>query len=492
MNMGIKEANIKLEHPTELSHGDYSTNVAFMYSKNLLMTSKDLAGAVKKHIDDHSNENIEKIEVAGGGFINFFLSKRYFELVLEYILYTKKTFGFNKHLQGKTWLIEHTSPNPNKAMHLGHLRNNITGMAIANIAEANGVTVIRDAVDNNRGIAIAKLMWGYLKFANAQGKEITDIDYWYNNQEEWQTPEDKNMRSDRFVDYLYVKASDDFKNETVEKAVRDLVVKWEANEEKVLTLWKKVLSYSYKGQEMTLKRLGNKWDYVWHEDEHYAEGKNMVTEGIQKGVFQILSDGAVLTNLEKKYNLSDTIVQKKDGTSLYITQDLALTKLKKEKFNPDKMFWVIGPEQSLAMKQMFAVSEQLGIGNRDEFIHIPYGYMSLKDEGKMSSRKGTVIYIDDLIDTIKEKVIKKISESIKKSEIDTIAEKVALGAVKYSILKTARMTDTQFDIDTSISFEGDSGPYLQYTTVRAKSVLRKADEFGVKEEIGRASCRERV
>jgi len=347
-------------------------------------------------------------------------------------------------------------------------------MAIANLAEATGIKVIRDCIDNDRGIAIAKLMWGYLKFGKKDKKETEDIGYWFDYQDQWQTPEDLKLRPDRFVDQLYVKGAADFeKSKEIEEKVRKLVVDWETEDKITWALWKKVLDYSYEGQKMTLGRLGNKWDKVWHEHEHYKAGKKLVEEGLKKGIFKKLDDGAIVTDLAK-YKLPDTIVMKSDGTALYITQDLALTKLKKETFKADKLFWVIGPEQSLAMQQMFAVCEQLGIGKKDDFVHLAYGYMSIKGQGKMSSRLGNVVYIDELLDLAKAKV-KKIMDGADFSgkAIDKVSEEVGVGAVKYSILKVGRLQDMAFDINESVSVEGNSGPYLQYTVARTNSVLAK-------------------
>jgi len=417
---------------------------------------------------------IEKMEIAGAGFINFWIKKDILVDNLKQIGIDKENFGKSVKGKGTTYEVEHTSPNPNKAMHLGHLRNNITGMAITNLFEATGIRVIRDCVDNDRGIAIAKLMWGYLKFGRIDGEYKTDISYWFNHQNEWQTPESIHMRPDRLVDMLYIKGSADFESDSeIEKIVRQIVVDWEAGEVENRELWKKVLSYSYDGQGLTLKRLGNVWDKVWHESDHYKRGKEMVDMGVKQGVFN-KSEGAIVTNLAK-YKLSDTIVIKKDGTALYITQDLALTKLKKDKYKSDRMFWVIGPEQSLAMKQMFAVCEQLGVGKLNEFTHLAYGYMSIKGQGKMSSRAGNVIYIDDLLDKAKDGV-KNIMEQgdFSKDEIDKISEQIGVGAVKYSILKVGRLQDMAFDLKESISLEGNSGPYLQYTVARCNSVLFKA------------------
>ena len=476
-NLGISQVAFSLEHPTELSHGDYATNIALVCAKTVGKNPKALAEEIVAELQKMNISEIESVSVAGPGFINITLAPKFFKESIPEIISDRGEFGSNKNLKGQTWVIEHTSPNPNKAMHLGHLRNNLTGMAIANIAEANGVKIIRDEIDNNRGIAIAKLMWGYLKFGRKDGDTAHgDVSYWANHSDEWKTPEDAGMRPDRFVDQFYVLGAEDFRNEAVENTVRDFVVKWEAHDKIIWKLWEKVLNYSYAGQKLTLERLGNKWDNVWHEHEIYQEGKELVSEGLKKGVFRVGDGGAVVTDF-KDEKLSDTVLIKSDGTSLYITQDIALTKLKREKYNADKLFWVIGPEQSLALKQVFRVCDQLGIGKESDYVHIPYGYMSIMKNGqieKMSSREGNVIFIDDLVDLVKEKVVEKLSE-----KNDALAETIALGAVKFSILFTGRLTDTAFDIDRATNLEGDSGPYLQYTHARISSMIEKAGKENI-------------
>ena len=465
-DLGVEVSDIHLEHPANMKFGDLSTNIA-MHAES--SDPVERAEKIKEKILEEKPSEIERIEVAGGGFLNFFLSQDFFKKSVEKALQEGKDFGKNPSLKGEKWLLEHTSPNPNKAMHIGHLRNNLTGMAVANIATWCGAEVIRDAIDNNRGIAIAKLMWGYLKFARKDGSENPDMQYWFEHQDEWKDPEEK---LDRFVDELYVMASKDFEeNEDVEKEVRQMVVDWENGDEMNRSLWKKVLHYSYEGQKKTLERLGNKWDKVWHEDEHYKLGKEFVEKGLERGIFKKLDDGAILTDLSS-FGITDTVVQKSDGTALYITQDIALTFLKVREFHADKYFWVIGPEQTLAMKQVFAVCEQLGIGKN--FVHLPYGYMKIRGvEGKVSSRLGNVVYIDDVLDKAKERV----SELVQDRDIQEkkeVAEIVALGAVKYATLRVKRTMDMEFDVEKSTSLEGDTGPYVQYTCVRAKSVLNQS------------------
>lgn len=479
-----REVKIELEHPADLSFGDFSTNVAMQLFKQQteFHSPRELAQAIVDELKAALDPDfpITKITVAGPGFINFYLDDIVFidQVGAGSDAALAEIRTENSHTK---YLLEHTSPNPNKAMHLGHLRNNVTGMAIANIWQYLGIEVIKDAIDNNRGIAIAKLMWGYLKFARQDGQEKTDLQYWADHQDEWLTPAEAGQTPDKFMDQLYVRAATDFKDHPeVETKVRQMVVDWENHDQLTWRLWEKVLEYVYQGQQKTLKRLSSDWDHVWHEHEHFQSGKDLVEKGLAMGVFK-KSQGAVVTDLAK-YNLPDTVVIKKDGTALYITQDLALTKLKKDKFHPDHLFWVIGPEQSLALQQMFAVCEQLGIIARDKCTHLSYGYMSLKGQGKMSSRAGNVIYIDDLLDEAKRRVLAKMDQvELPESEKEVIAEKVGVGAVKYSILKVNRTQDMSFDFEESLNFEGNSGPYIEYMYARTQSVLSKV--AGVKPEL---------
>lgn len=463
----------------DLARGDYSTSIAFLVAKDLKCAPVKAAQEITAAMPAISG--VARVEAVAPGYINFWLTREALEDEVKKIGKDADEYGGGSLAAEKqTWLVEHTSANPNKAMHLGHLRNNVLGMALSNVWEFSGVNVVRDYISNNRGIAIARLMWGYLKFARIDGEQKTDCAYWRQHQDEWQTPEGTGKRSDVFVDELYVRASQDFEaDKAVEERVRQMVVDWEAGDVATRALWERVMRYSEDGQKITLKRLGSKIDKTWYEHEHYQTGKDFVAQGLRTGVFKKLEDGAVLTDLAS-YGLPDTIVQKADGTSLYITQDIALTKLKRDEFHPNKMFWVVGVEQSNALRQVFAICDQLGIGTLSDYTHISYGWMSIKGEGSMSSRKGNVIYIDDLIDLAKERVMPKIDkEKIGDATLEEVAEAVALGAVKYSILKVGRTVDMQFDIDASISFEGDSGPYLQYTYARTRAILRKAADVGV-------------
>ena len=477
-SLGIEIESVLLEHPADIKNGDYSTNVALACAKVAGQNPRALAEKIVSELLKNKPNEIEKIEIAGPGFINFYLSKEFFAKSIKDICKEKENFGKTKIFAGQTWAIEYASPNPNKAMHLGHLRNVLTGVSVCSILEANGAHVIREMVDNNRGIAIAKLMWGYLVGAKKDGARIEYIAYWLEHQNEWQEPQDLGVTPDRFVDTLYVVGANEYEaNPAVAEKIKEMVVLWEAKNQTVWKLWEKVLSYAYEGQKKTLTRLGATFDFVWHEHEHYEEGKNFVDEGLKKGVFKKLDDGAILSDLEGM-GLTDTVVVKKDGTALYITQDLALTDIKKKKHNATKMIWIIGPEQSLAMNQLFAICEQLGVGKRNEFIHLAYGYMSIKGQGKMSSRKGNVMYLDDVLDEAKDRIKNVMKDRVSADVLEKDSEIIAHSAIALGILKAGRMTDIAFDLDDALRLEGDTGPYLEYSTVRAKSLVQKAHDEG--------------
>lgn len=480
-NLGAPAA-ADLSLPNYAEHGDLTTNIALRINKTTGKAPKDIAQDLCAYLEKELPELIDHTTVAGPGFVNIFFSRDAKKNILDAILSNKNIFN-TAHEDKVKWVIEHTSPNPNKAMHLGHLRNNLVGMSLSNLIENAGGEVVRDAVDNNRGIAIAKAMYGFLALERKDVSTPITIDAWIKNKTAWYTPEERGIRPDVFVTNCYTGAEALRKdNEQIDQEIRRMVVDWENKDQSTWELWQHILDYSYAGMQMTLKRLGNRWDNVWHEHEHYEKGKQYIEEGLQKGIFKRLEDGAVLTQIEEKYGIPETILLKNDGTALYITQDIALTDLKKKKYNADKLVWVIGPEQTLAMRQLFAVCEQLGIGKVEDFIHIAYGYMGLKDEDghfkKMSSRAGTVLLIDDLLDIVKEKIIEARGEDMP----DELAEKIALAAVKFSILKCEKNLNMAFSVEESVNLNGDSGVYVLYTYARIQSILREGENRGIQPE----------
>ena len=465
------EKNIQIESPENEGFGDYSSNVALTTFENLkfkiknlkLKTPREYAEWTVKQLedDDRLNNIIEKMEVAGPGFINFWLSKETLADNLSEILSKKEDYGRLDPLKGKSYLIEHTSPNTIKTLHVGHIRNNTLGMGVHNLLEALGADVKLDAINNDRGIHVMKAVWAYMKYG--EGK----------------SPESEGLKPDHFVDKFYVmgaKMADD--DEKTKDEMQELLRRWEAGDKEIRTVWKKLRDWTLAGFKETYKRLGSHHDHQWFESEFYEHGKEMVEQGLKKGVFKKLPDGAVLSNLSK-YNLSDTIVLRADGTSMYHTQDLYLTKLKREKFPSDLYMWDIGPEQELYLKQLFAMCEQLGIGKKEDYFHMAYGFVYLKGGGKMSSRAGNVVSADTLLDEMVGKARKIIEKSetgrnFMDDEKEKVAEAVGVGAIKYGFLKVGRSTDIYFDIKESLSLEGNSGPYLQYTVARTNSVLAKS------------------
>ncbi len=479
LDHGIESPVVILERPTDFTYGDISINVAMKYAKTLKTDPLSLAQDVRDHLSKKKLPHIDMVEAVKPGFVNIFFDQVFFGMLLGEILESRSGFGNNNSLKNQKWVVEHTSPNPNKAMHLGHLRNNLVGMSIVRILTSNGADVFSDAVDNNRGIAIAKLMWGFLAHMRKHEDVPIDVAYWNTHPDQWFLPTELEIRPDIFVTRCYVAGElDSKKGPEIENKIRDLVIRWETKDSDVWNMWSHVLAFAYEGMDRTLARLGNHWDKVWHEHEHYQKGKDFVIQGLEKGVFKKLDDGAVLTDLSS-YNISDTIVLKNDGTSLYLTQDIALTALKKDFYNADKLIWVIGPEQSLAMRQLFAICDQLGIGSRQDFTHVSYGYVGLKDDSgnfkKMSSREGTVVLIDDVIDAVRDKIFQRFVTEGKEDNdtLKNLSEKMALAAVKFSILKPDRTQDLVFDTDRSIETTGDSGIYVLYTYVRTQSILRK-------------------
>ena len=459
-NMGVESPNVQFVKPPDTKFGDIATNAPLSYAKELKDNPINIAEEIAKNLN--TIKEIEKVEVVNPGFVNIHLNNEFYFSILKEV---SKNFGKNTSLKKQKWAIEHTSPNPNKALHLGHLRNNLIGMSLVRVIKANGAKVVSDAVLNDRGIAIAKLMWGFLKFMR-KGDQPVDVKYFVKHKNEWFTPEEKNLLPDLFINECYVLGEKD--SQENDKEIRNLVLKWEEGDKDVWKLWKHTLDYAHKGINRTLNRLGSHWDKVWYEHKHYKKGKEYVLAGLKKGIFEELEDGAVLTKLDE-YNIPNTILLKNDGSSLYITQDIALTAMKKKKYKADRLMWVVGSEQSLALKQLFAICEQLEIGKIEEFEHAQYGYVGLKENDsftKMSSREGNVVLIDQLIDVVKEKIGKEFKDSK-----DT--EKLALAAIKFSFLKATRTQGLTFDIDQSVEITGDSGIYILYTYARIQSLLRK-------------------
>lgn len=503
----VKLEDVLLEHPTNPEHGDYSTNLALRIKKRNFPTPWDLANQIVNTMRSQGlPECIAKIEVTQPGFVNLWLQDDFLVKQTQRVLKEKAKYGSSSALNGRKILLEHTSPNPQTTIMLGHLRNNFLGMSMTNILEFLGAKVTKDCIVNDRGVHLCKSIWGYLVFSqkrvglpktqlknfrkvtNQQIKRLIAkknwqelLQAWMKKKSGWWQPKDLNLKPDHANLIWYVLGSRAYDlSEEVRAQMEEILIAWEKENKDVWQVWRRILGWSDKGYQQTYERVGSVHDYVWHEHKLYKSGKELVYKGLKKGVFRE-SKGVIVSDLSK-YGLSDTVLIKSDGTAVYHTYDLNLTLQKKKKFPADLYIWDIGVEQSLYFRQLFAMAEQLGIGKRDSFFHLAYALINFKGGKKMSTRRGEVIMTDEILDELHRRALEVIKASnqelrgkLSKRQLKQLAEKVAVGAIKYSLLKFSRDTTIYFDPDESLSLEGNSGPYLQYTYARCQSVLKKVN-----------------
>lgn len=498
---------IGVERPADRAHGEFSTNIAMsvfsLAKRNKIdqpfSSPHQLATAVVEAITknlsaDEEKKLVKNVTVAGQGFINFSLTDQYyFEQLSELLSPQEKNLNATKTSQ--SYLIEYISPNTNKPLHIGHLRNAALGGALSNILEEEGSTVIRAIEYNNRGLHIIKSVWSYLVFGKKNTPEVSDIstidwvsllNEWISDPENWLTPSEmedvRQQKSDHFVGYWYQVGDRYAEDATAQKIWSEMLIAWEEanhpSHDKVRKIWMTMNNWFYEGYQKTIDILGVRFDKdaISYESDIYAAGKQIVLDAAQKGVFQQLEDGAVKAELSS-FQLPDKILLRKDGTGIYMTFDIELTRQRSEK-KVDHLLWVVGMDQKLYFQQLFAVAQLLGYGNREKFYHFAYGMVRLP-EGKMSSRKGRVIYADDLIEMAiqKAKAIMEetgVSAHFSPEEFNHVAQAVGVGAIKWTMLAQDAQSELTFDIEESVNFSGFAGPYIQYTAARAQSVLTKA------------------
>ena len=387
-------------------------------------------------------------------------------------------------------MIEYSSPNTNKPLHLGHVRNNLLGNALANIIAANGNRVVKTNIVNDRGIHICKSMMAWLKYGNGE------------------TPESSGKKGDHLIGDYYVAFDKHYKAEVKElmaqyqaegmseedakakaeaesplmKEARAMLVKWEAGDPEVRALWKKMNDWVYAGFDETYRMMGITFDKIYYESNTYLEGKKKVLEGLAKGLFYRKEDGSVWADLTKE-GLDQKLLLRADGTSVYMTQDIGTAEQRFADYPIDKMIYVVGNEQNYHFQVLSILLDRLGFEWGKSLVHFSYGMVELP-EGKMKSREGTVVDADDLM----EEMINTARETsgdlgkldgLTKEEADNIARIVGLGALKYFILKVDARKNMTFNPKESIDFNGNTGPFIQYTYARIRSVLRKAQEAGL-------------
>ena len=389
---------------------------------------------------------------AEGPYVNFYADwNRIGNEVLKDVL--SGNYGKGPSKKEKI-MVEYSSPNSNKPLHIGHLRNDSIGMAMSNILEYNGYQIIRANLVNDRGVHICQSMLAYKK--------------WGKNK----SPGKK--KSDHFVGDFYVLYHQKLKeNPELKDEVQQMLVKWEKGDKATRALWKKINDWAISGFKETYVIFGSRFDVFFHESEFYDKAKPIIKKGIKKGVFYKNDKGALLAKLEP--DLPDKTVLRSDGTSIYVTNDLALTKHKFQKYKLNRAIWVVASEQNLYFRQLFSIFKKLGYSFAGDCYHLSYGLVNLP-EGKMKSREGKVIDADELIEDVKELALHEVNTryELPKKQAEGRAMKIALAAIKYYLLSLEPVKDIMFEPQKAVAFEGETGPYLQYTYARARSILRKS------------------
>ncbi|WP_455508557.1 arginine--tRNA ligase [Butyricimonas paravirosa] len=475
----LTEKDVQLQETRKEFAGDL-TVVVFPFTRYSKKSPEETA----KELGEYLKQNIEEVETYNviKGFLNVVISSAYWIEVLNDVAKEEK-YGYAKEPSGKTYMIEYSSPNTNKPLHLGHIRNNFLGWSVSEIQKANGHNVIMVNLVNDRGIHICKSMIAWEKFANGA------------------TPESTGIKGDHFVGDYYVRFDKEYKaqikelmeqGKTEEEAkkeapilleAQEMLRKWEAGDEKVVSLWRTMNDWVLKGFDETYKMMGISFDKVYFESQTYKKGRDLVLKGLADGVLYRKDTGSVWADLTGD-GLDHKLLLRDDGTSVYMTQDIGTAYDRFNEFNMDQEIYVVGNEQNYHFQVLSLVCKKLGFDWADKIKHLSYGMVELP-EGKMKSREGTVVDADDLIDemihtarTTSEELGKL--DGYTKEEAEDVYRKVALGALKYFILKVDPKKTMMFNPKESIDFNGNTGPFIQYTYTRIKSVLRKAEEAGVK------------
>jgi arginyl-tRNA synthetase len=454
--MSVKIANEKISEfittPPSYDMGDYAFPCFFLESI-LEQNPSEIALELRRQIKKLP-AGLEDIQTKGP-YVNFFIDRKMLALsLIKEINSEKENFGKLKKTKVKT-MVEFPSPNTNKPLHLGHLRNMAIGESISRIMEFNGEEVIRANLNNDRGIHICQSMAAYKMF----GKN--------------KTPENVKKKTDHFVGDFYVMFNKKSKkNKKLEIESHRMLERWEEGDKSTLALWKKMNDWAFKGFKQTYKTFGIKHDVEFFESGMYQKGKEIIADGLKKGIFKKDKDGAVLIDLNKE-KLGEKILLRMDGTAVYITSDLYLAKLKYDKYKLNNSIYVVANEQNYHFDVLFTILKKLGL-NYPGIKHLSYGMVNLP-EGRMKSREGTVVDGDDLIEKIQGLVKKELQQKYKlsKTQLEERSIKIALAAVKYFLLKVDIRKNMIFNPKESVNFEGDTGSYLLYSYARASSILQK-------------------
>ena len=456
-----------------------------MSKKGPEQTAQEIGGYLKEHAPE-----LVSAYNAVKGFLNLTIASDCWIELLNSIQAAPE-YGIEKATENSPLvMIEYSSPNTNKPLHLGHVRNNLLGNALANVMAANGNKVVKTNIVNDRGIHICKSMLAWLKYGNGE------------------TPESSGKKGDHLIGDYYVAFDKHYKaevkeltaqyqaeglNEEEAKAkaeansplmleAREMLRKWEANDPEIRALWKKMNDWVYAGFDETYKMMGVSFDKIYYESNTYLEGKEKVMEGLEKGFFYRKEDNSVWADLTAE-GLDHKLLLRGDGTSVYMTQDIGTAKLRFQDYPINKMIYVVGNEQNYHFQVLSILLDKLGFEWGKGLVHFSYGMVELP-EGKMKSREGTVVDADDLMEAMIETAKETSAElgkldGLTQEEADNIARIVGLGALKYFILKVDARKNMTFNPKESIDFNGNTGPFIQYTYARIQSVLRKAAEAGI-------------
>lgn len=471
------DGQVQIQSTRKEFEGDY-TLVVFPFVKAAKCAPEACAGAIGKWLSENVPEvasyNVIK------GFLNISLSPLFWDEVLEEIT-SSEDFG-QLPSNGKTVMVEFSSPNTNKPLHLGHVRNILLGWSVSELMKAGGYRVIRVNLVNDRGIHICKSMIAWLKTGNGA------------------TPQSSGIKGDHLVGDFYVKFNDLYKEEVerlmsqgmtkeeaeknapILKEAQEMLVKWEQGDKDTVELWKTMNGWVYEGFDKTYGELGIVFDKTYYESQTYLLGKSLVQKGLDMGVFEKAEDGSVWCDLTAD-GLDRKLLLRKDGTSVYITQDLGTASQRFSEYNLDEHIYVVGNEQNYHFQVLKLILGKLGFPWAGSIHHLSYGMVELPD-GKMKSREGTVVDADDLIEkmyeTAKEMTVEHgKTDDFSDAECDELSKTIGLGALKYFIIKVDPKKTMLFDPNESIDFNGNTGPFIQYTHARIKSILRKAKENGM-------------
>jgi arginyl-tRNA synthetase len=469
----VELENVEFQATRKDFEGDI-TLVTFPMLRQVKTNPVKLGESIGQYLVENNRE-IEKYNVVQG-FLNIVLADEYY---LNFFQSMKDDANFGKMPAGnETVMVEYSSPNTNKPLHLGHIRNNLLGYSVAEILKAAGNTVYKTQIINDRGIHICKSMLAWQRFGHGE------------------TPVTSGLKGDKLVGNFYVKFDKAYKEEVsyliaqgkteeeakaeapIIKDAQNMLRKWEAGDEDVVALWKTMNQWVYDGFKETYEKLGVDFDKNYYESETYLLGKNVVAEGLEKGVFYRKDDGSVWIDLTDE-GLDEKIVLRSDGTAVYMTQDIGTAIQRVQDFAINGMVYTVGNEQDYHFKVLFLILKKLGYEWAENLYHLSYGMVDLPS-GKMKSREGTVVDADDLVEEMIS-TAKGISEELGKLEGYSQEEKeelyriIGLGALKYYILKVDPRKRILFNPEESVDFQGNTGPFIQYTYARIQSILRKAD-----------------